>query len=82
MVEVIKERIFSAIVCCDIDPEEEDCFDKLDKQLKSIYNGTTGGWKALRPDREEFSSGERSWDKSKPVPCKDIADRWHYVVIT
>ena len=82
MVEVIRDRIFSAIVCCDIDPTGEDCFDELDRQLASVYNGTTGGWKALRPDREEFASGECSWDKSKPIPCRDIPGRWHYVCIT
>lgn len=82
MIEIVRDHFLSAIVCCDINPSREDCFDELDRQLGSIYNGTSGGWKALRPDDETFIEGNRLWDDSKPIPCKDLPGRWHYVVIT
>lgn len=66
MVEIVRDRMLSAIVCCDIDPERTDCYDELDTQLSSIYNSTHNGWS----------------ERSKPIPCRDKPGRWHYVVIT
>lgn len=76
MVEIVKEHFLSAIVCCDIDPQRPDCYDELDRQLAGVYNGTTGGWKSLRPTDEMWRP------ESAPLPCGDIPGRWHYVVIT
>ncbi len=90
MVEMVRDRFLSAIVCCDIDPEREDCFDALDEELKEMPNGTTGGWKALRPDNWRFTTSkeenpfatDNTWEECKPRPCADLSGRWHYVVIT
>jgi hypothetical protein len=90
MVEVIRDRLLNAIVCCDIDPEREDCFDELDRQLAPIYNGTQNGWHALRPDNWRFTDPDAKetpfgskdpWEACKPGPCADLPGRWHYVVV-
>lgn len=76
MVEIVREHILSAVVCCDIDPSHDDCYDELDRQLSGIENGTANGWKALRPT-------DCGWQPdSAPVPCANVPGRWHYVVIT
>lgn len=76
MVEIIRDRIFSAIVCCDIDPSNNDCYDELDRQLEGIFNGTINGWKALRQT-------DSLWNlQCAPLPCEETPGRWHYVVIT
>ena len=69
-VEILHDRVFAAVVCCDIDPATPECFDRLDEELQAVYNGTLSiPWRALRP------ADKRS---SNPVKCQD---HWHYVVV-
>lgn len=82
MVEIVQDRIFTAIVCCDINPVDADCYDKLDVELAPIYNGTSMGWKALRPDNWRFLDDPAEWELAKPCKCEEQDGRWHYVCIT
>ena len=43
MIEMVADRIFSAIFCCDVDPASEDAFDRVDALLMRFPNGTEKG---------------------------------------
>ena len=76
MIEVVRDRMLSAIVCCDIDPESKNAFDRVDRELLTLDNGTESSpWKTVRPDDKDYIP-----DKSAPGPCQDKPGRWHYVV--
>lgn len=72
MVEIVSDRIFTAIVCADIDPAlGDEAYDRLDSELLHLYNGTESSpWEAVRKGPQG----------SEPVPCHDNPNRWHYVV--
>lgn len=75
MVELVHDRLFSAVVCSDINPEDPDAYDRLDKELLSLYNGTMSSpWQVIR----KFPKGLE--EQGKPGPCKETPGRWHYVV--
>ena len=76
MIELVRDKILSAIVCCDIDPSSDDAFDRVDQEARTIDNGTISSpWKALRPTDTGYT------EQSAPGPCADKPNRWHYVVI-
>lgn len=80
MIELVTDRILTAIFCCDVDPESEDAFEKVDEMLKAFPNGTMNGWRCIREeDAVRFGA---PWERVKPVPCKDHPGRWHYVALT
>lgn len=79
-IELVRDRIFSGVVCCDVDPDSENAFDEVDRLAQTIYNGTTAGWRSLR--KSDCELRDIPWDESKPGPCEDYPNRWHYVVIT
>ena len=79
MIEMVADRIFSAIFCCDVDPASEDAFDRVDVLLQRFPNGTEKGWRCLRSEDAERLGAP--WDRAKPVPCKEHPNRWHYLAI-
>lgn len=79
MIELVHDRVLSAIVCCDIDPASEGAFDKVDQEAALLNNGTLmSPWKAVREDGNLRGS---SWKNIKPGPCQEKPGFWHYVVI-
>lgn len=78
-IELVRDRLLSGIVCCDVNPTSENAFDEVDRLCKQLYNGTTGGWRTLRKEGNLFGA---TWDEVKPVPCEEHQKRWHYMVIT
>lgn len=79
MMELVHDRLLSAIVCCDIDPASEGAFDQVDLEASQIDNGTKMcPWKCVREDSLLW---ETPWDDIKPVPCREKPGFWHYVVV-
>lgn len=79
-IELVRDRMLSGIVCCDVDPTSgEGAFDEVDRLCRKLYNGTTGGWRTVREKDNLFGA---TWDEVKPIPCEEHQNRWHYVVST
>ena len=81
MFEIIGMDLCSMIICCDVDPADPDCFDKVDRLIWKVPSGVPTCWYALRPNNETFTSGSYNWEDSKPIPCANTPGRWHYVCI-
>lgn len=78
MVELIQDRIFVGIVCCDVDPEEQGAFEKVDQQCSLLDNGTLmNPWKTFKENRNLHGN---DWEDIKPLPCKEKPGFWHYVI--
>ena len=77
-IELVHDRILSAIVCCDVDPEADGAFDEVDKRAKTLYNGTDEHpWHTVR-ENHDLHGGD--WENIKPIACEDYPGRWHYVM--
>lgn len=75
MIEIVKQGICVAIACCDVDPEAATAFDQVDKELLNIPTGAEScPWQTTRPGDEDYTS------INAPIPCQNIAGRWHYLV--
>ena len=79
-IELVHDRFLTGIVCCDVNPTDKNAFDEVDRLCKGLYNGTTNGWRTVR-EEDCIRRGE-PWDDTKPIPCEDYPNRWHYVVLT
>lgn len=73
-IELVKQSIFSAVVCSDINPERPDALDRIDEEVKTIDSGIDNPWRALRSD-------DVDWEKMKPVKCSKYDNKWHYMLI-
>ena len=71
MIEMLRQGICTAQICTDINPNDEDAYDRIDEELKQIPSGTENGWRVMRTENRDFEP---------IVQCANNPHRYHYLV--